>query len=370
MKKVYLKGVNVVVTGFSQSDVYIPTRSARMQPESSHVVITDKELNQRYNINWVDLRNGDGDPFATINDAIDYLAEFIGSFKFAGTGGGTPATIYDITALNYTELITNNVTGEFVGQVAYVQNPQGNSFWPGSLGGSFYDEGLYLWNGAIWSGDDNAIASQVYQNIQDLTGINNQILQEITDRTNGDQGLQNQITLNDQDIQNIFDSLVKSSTQWSTIIANFTLSNGFFVNLFTAFLETDKVASGTTSFDEYFIINDGIIVPYIGRPYEGLRITHLIRINLNINTGSRQNLRLELRRIVDDSLIGSAIKVNRNPDETGVQEILMTYTSSATDAFVTNGFYIALINESGANIVIGGDIGLLITNIFEKPLKF
>lgn len=333
MKKVFLKGVNVVIDPIYTRKFFIPVRSARMQPleDSDTFAIQDFETRKTWNITLTELRDGDNNPFATFSDAEDYLAEFIGSFKFGGIGAEGPSEDnYIHTAQNYTDLLSTKPTGDFPGQLAYVIDSEGTAWLPGTLGGTYYPKGHYVWTGSAWLADKNAVAKQ---------------------------------------LQDLIDSRIISATQWNSTLT-LAIPNGFFFNLFNALTDLDKVAAGTTSWDEYSITTGDIIIPYAGRPYEDLRIHHNIRLNFNIQTGSRQSCRVELRRTLDDSVIGSAITVERNPDEEGVQINFVTYTSSSTDPFVTDGFYIAFVNLSGQTITLDGPIGVLIENTFEKPLKF
>lgn len=117
-------------------------------------------------------------------------------------------------------------------------------------------------------------------------------------------------------------------------------------------------------------INDHVVVPYVGEPYENLRLTHQFRVNFNIVTGTTQTLALSLRRWADDSIIGSEIQVQRNPDVSGVQENFISYTASASDPFVIGGFYFALRNDSGTSVDISGTVGVLIITTFQKPVNF
>lgn len=111
-------------------------------------------------------------------------------------------------------------------------------------------------------------------------------------------------------------------------------------------------------------------IPYVGTPYEGLRILHTIRTNFNISTGSVQYATLGLYRYQDDSLIGSTITILRTPDTTGTQNVLESYTNGATDPFVTGGFYVAVKNNTGVSLDFIGNAGILIQNIFQKPVNF
>ena len=120
-------------------------------------------------------------------------------------------------------------------------------------------------------------------------------------------------------------------------------------------------------------ISDHIMIPkdLPGKPYANLRLHHTIRVNFNIATGSVQTLALSLRRMQDDTIVGSEIKVLRDQDETGNQFVFETYTATLTDPFVTGGFYFALRNDSGATIDISAlPVGILLQNTFQKPLDF
>lgn len=260
------------------------------------------------------------------------------------------------------------------------------------------------------------------------------------------------------------DFILQSSSQWSkTLAAPVTLNNGTTANGFTFFNDsTDRVASGCTSYNEFFIafdrritltgtsgtaninvggvnylatfntsltqtaadfvtthsaailaasgirvyanagilrfghqsaaalsvltitnvttnlsgsvdltsIGNHVVIPYVGEPYEGLRLVHHFRVNFNITTGTIQTTALSLRRWADDSIIGSEIQVDRNPDVAGVQENFVSYTAGASDPFVTGGFYFALRNDSGVSLDITGTVGILIVTTFQKPVNF
>ena len=169
------------------------------------------------------------------------------------------------------------------------------------------------------------------------------------------------------------DAVNFGSTQWSmTLGAPQELANGDIANGFTFFTNADKVASGTTSYDELSIAGSGdhVVIPYVGTAYEGQRLQHNIRVNFGIVTGSAQTLGLSLRRFADNSIIGSEIKVTRDQDVSGNQFNFITYTAGASDPFVTGGFYFALRNDSGTAIEIEGSIGILIQTYYQKPITF
>lgn len=115
---------------------------------------------------------------------------------------------------------------------------------------------------------------------------------------------------------------------------------------------------------------DHILVPYVGTAYEGQRIHHNFRVNFGIVTGSAQTLGLSLRRYENDTIIGSELQVNRNPDVEGIQSNFISYTAGASDPFVLGGFYFALRNDSGVTIEITSGIGILIQNYYQKLTQF
>jgi len=117
-------------------------------------------------------------------------------------------------------------------------------------------------------------------------------------------------------------------------------------------------------------VNDHVDVPYVGTPYEGLRIHHLIRVNFEIATGNTETYELSLRRWFDNSQIGSSIQIGRNADTQGNQVTFTSYTAGAADPFVTSGFYVALLNNSGTTATVQGTAGILIQNTFQKPVNF
>ena len=79
------------------------------------------------------------------------------------SGGGSGGVTYE-RATSYSTL-TN---GGSVGDLAFVDSSEGTQWLPGSVGGSYYSSGWYLWNGTDWVSDKNAIANQFETNINSL----------------------------------------------------------------------------------------------------------------------------------------------------------------------------------------------------------
>ena len=116
--------------------------------------------------------------------------------------------------------------------------------------------------------------------------------------------------------------------------------------------------------------SDHIVIPYEGKPYFNQRLFHTMRVNFNIATGSIQYSEFGLYRYEDDTLIGATQLLLRNPDVTGVQAVIETYTSGANDPFVDGGFYVGLKNSTGLTLNFENDAGFLIQNKFESSLDF
>lgn len=76
---------------------------------------------------------------------------------------------------NYTELLT--VTAQSLYDFAYVRESEGVQWLPGSLLGTYYGSGLYMWNGTSWIEDDTEVFSQLETLI---SNINLEIQQRIS----------------------------------------------------------------------------------------------------------------------------------------------------------------------------------------------
>lgn len=148
--------------------------------------------------------------------------------------------------------------------------------------------------------------------------------------------------------------------------AEATLNGITFTNLtgdIAATIQNEFTGSATAS-------PDHVLVPYVGTAYEGQRINHNFRVNFGIVGGSNQFYGLSLRRYEDDSVIGSELVVQRNNDVEGTQVNFISYTSGASDPFVLGGFYFALRNNTGQDVQIFNNIGILVQNYYQKLTQF
>lgn len=125
-----------------------------------------------------------------------------------------------------------------------------------------------------------------------------------------------------------------------------------------------------------------IVIPYVGTPVENQFITHNFRLNFNINEnpsgGATEETRyhtLSFKRWGNDTTIGSTYTIiqpsDAPPDAPNGQLIaLISYTSSPTDSFVTQGFYFELTANNLNSVDLLDRVGLLIQTYFEEPTAF
>ena len=158
--KVFLKGLNVVIDAPNVVPRWIPQRAARVQPHGDRLQFHDSETGQSFFVDFDDLRDADNNGFATIEDAENYVSDFIGGFKSGETNGGnSSATNFSLTAQNYNDL--SLVSGDNIGDLAFVFNSQGTKWLPGPLLGTFYPKGVYVWDGSLWVSNRNDISLEL-----------------------------------------------------------------------------------------------------------------------------------------------------------------------------------------------------------------
>ena len=97
----------------------------------------------------------------------------------SGATGAPSSNPFAFTAPNYTALLS--VTGMTSGDLAYVENSEGTQYLPGTMGGSYYPNGIYVYT-TSWISDRNSIALTLSQGLQAGYEYDESI---ITDGTNG-----------------------------------------------------------------------------------------------------------------------------------------------------------------------------------------
>lgn len=99
---------------------------------------------------WV---NGSDTPYGSFAVLVADITAKV--FKDGGGNGG--GVTVGQTVANYSLLVDGTTDGE----LAYVQTSEGTAWLPGTLGGTYYPAGIYLWAGGQWTSDRNAIANQL-----------------------------------------------------------------------------------------------------------------------------------------------------------------------------------------------------------------
>lgn len=99
-----------------------------------------------------------------INNQYDFFKlvnlDADGNIGVTIVGGNESAQPFEFTADNYTGLLEINGMSE--GDLAYIINSQGTQWLPGTIGGSYYPSGIYVYISNDWVSDSNAISYQLY----------------------------------------------------------------------------------------------------------------------------------------------------------------------------------------------------------------
>ena len=115
---------------------------------------------------------------ANINELYTAVKGYI---DVSSGGGGGSQQPFTFTAVNYTDLLTK--TGMSSGDVAYVNDAQGTQWLPGTIGGNYYPNGIYLYTGGSWTSDRNAISYELH-----LDDVRLDALEARLQLTDGDKG--------------------------------------------------------------------------------------------------------------------------------------------------------------------------------------
>ena len=141
-----------VITESSSSEVrpdeVTDSERQELKPRKKGVIVFDEDLKKnRY------------------HDGTDWL-----TFPFTQGGGVNGITISQQVP-RYNDLLNGTETG----QLAYVEESQGTSWLPSTLGGTYYPRGFYLWNGSEWVSDRNAISNQLELNSEAILELQNEV---------------------------------------------------------------------------------------------------------------------------------------------------------------------------------------------------
>lgn len=212
-----------------------------------------------------------------------------------------------------------------------------------------------------------------------MSDTRNEILEQILSAVSsgGDPSLKAQVDTNTANITGLaFDVIALSTsyvtgsvTQWSSDtwgVNPVPISNGS-DSLLLGLVDNvnDKNAAVTDQFDELNIVpHQSKPIDVIKTVYRGQRTTHQIRVTMNITAGNDQHYEVHIRRGSDDSIVAS-YPVSRNPDSPVVTVDLLTFTYKSDDPYVTDGFYLAFVNDSGLTAELSGAYSITVFNGYQ-----
>lgn len=153
--------------------------------------------------------------------------------------------------------------------------------------------------------------------------------------------------------------ILYTETAWLTTGVNENIADDGVLNMLTLFDNVLDKQAISDKYDQLDISTDKILTKY-----RGAKTLHTIRLIFDIATGNIQFYQLELRRKSDDSVI-SVHALNRNPDQTTQTVNILTRTLAVNDPFVTGGFYLAFVNQSGLACTITGNLQLIIISQYQ-----
>lgn len=183
------------------------------------------------------------------------------------------------------------------------------------------------------------------------------------------QALQDQVNANTFGLIALETAYVTGTvTQWSAdnwTIFPLSIPDATEVKLLDIALDTDINTEVSDVFDRLAIAshqtNPHNVIKTV---YRGGTTVHDIRLTFSLTAGNNQFYRIEVRRGGDDSVVLRQV-VERNPDEAEQTVTLKTFTYKADDPYVTDGFYIALVNDSGLASELNGRYSLTVFSSYQ-----
>ena len=134
-------------------------------PNKKPIIIPFSEINANL---WFEK---DGTTPHTVEGLRSFFRQQTG---FNTASGGSGATNVPIT--QSVDGFSLFVDGVNVGDIGYARNSEGIRWLPGTIGGTYYPSGFYVWDGTNWVSDRNAIVNQLEQNVINITSNDGDIL--------------------------------------------------------------------------------------------------------------------------------------------------------------------------------------------------
>lgn len=115
------------------------------------------------------------DQFTDNNDvsfnSISQLISYLEGFFFRDIAAVNPSSLTTYRAEDYDQLVNDIAQNPSQGETAFIINSQGTKWLPGPLFGTWYDSGLYYYDGSRWMSDKEEIARQLDINVNELDAI-------------------------------------------------------------------------------------------------------------------------------------------------------------------------------------------------------
>jgi len=186
----YIKHGNVkLLKRVNSINIYDDSDESGNQRGQAYLSIPFNEVTEPVEANIDDLYN-------TVRGYIDVSS---------GGGGGGSSQPFAFTADNYTQLLT--LTGMVSGNLAYVTNAEGTAWLPGTIGGSYYPNGIYVYT-TEWTSDRNAISLQLALDDVKLDSLNDKV------DALEDNDLQNRILVNQSNYLTTLGGVIDSTKEY------------------------------------------------------------------------------------------------------------------------------------------------------------
>tara|TARA_R110000772_G_scaffold252577_1_gene368023 strand:+ start:245 stop:904 length:660 start_codon:yes stop_codon:yes gene_type:complete len=87
--------------------------------------------------------------------------------------GGGASKPFSFTSDNYTAL--SSLTGMSDGDLAYIVNSEGTQWLPGTIGGNYYPNGIYIYTSSSWTSDRNAVSYELHLDDERLDSLEDKL---------------------------------------------------------------------------------------------------------------------------------------------------------------------------------------------------
>ncbi len=188
--KVYIVGNTLRGDDQNGNMPFNPAISTYGIEQGTFTLIEYGNMNKRKSAKVGDVQNESGTPIGDEDAIHAYMADKI-NFK-TGSGGSGPSDPINYRADNYTGILAV-ATNPQLNELAYARNPEGTSWLPFSVGGTYRPSGLWWYNGSEWISDRYQIAEQLQLNIDDIELLETNVAQNDADIITLNSGLATEV---------------------------------------------------------------------------------------------------------------------------------------------------------------------------------